>query len=146
MLIKENFRLKKIFAEYIKKTNATSSSSYGGYYGGNGYYYGGQGSLIKHIYFYEWSNMSNGAKMFNSIETFKKFCDENKITIPNGFNTDVEKGHWAWCTCIPGKSTLMWADSWNNLKILLDKEREKYEKAVKEGTTSNLPCVANQYY
>lgn len=145
MLIKENFRLKKTFAEYIKKANTTSSTSYGGYYSGNGYY-SGQGGVIKHIYFYEWSNMSNGAKSFSSVEAFKKFCDDNKITIPNGFNTDVAKGHWAWCTCIPGKSTLMWADSWNNLKILLEAERAKYEKAVKEGATSNLPCVANQYY
>ena len=72
MVIKINERFRAIFLKFIKDSEKSYSSyNYSGY--GGGYNYGGysnscyrNGTL--YIYFYEWSDMSRGNKVFRNID------------------------------------------------------------------------------
>lgn len=141
-VIKKNERFRKMFSEYLINQSKPSTTTYGGYYSGNGGYFRNNGV---HIYFYEWSSMRNCAKTFDDKEKFFAYCKENKITITDECKKTFESENWVWCTCIPGSPTLMAGSSYVNLETKLKKEREKYEERIKNGDTSLLPCPV-QYF
>ena len=86
MVIKVNERFRAIFLKFIKDSeNSYSSYNYSGY--GGSYNYGGYSGYSNscyrngtlYIYFYEWSDMSRGNKVFRSAEDFYEFLAESKI-------------------------------------------------------------------
>ena len=118
MLIKENKRFKALFIAYLKTlTTSSSTISYGGYnYSGSSY----NGSVIKHIYFYEFSSLLNGSKHFTDIGEFCDFCSKNNISITDEQLKMLKNNNWNYCTCVPGKSMLLMTDQYFKLRESLE--------------------------
>jgi hypothetical protein len=135
-VIKFNERFKKLFANYLLIANRPSSTTYSGYNGYGGY----SGSTNVTIYFYEWSNMKNGAKIYHSKEEFLDRCKKDNITITDEAKKFIERENWIWCTCIPGKAELMVDSQYYNLDRKLEAARKAYEAELKENKVLALPC------
>lgn len=137
MLLLENIRFKEIFLSYIKKVGSTTSS-YGGYYYNNSYYNGSNmnsssvggnpsSSFVKpsypnknYIYFYEWSNTHNKAKIFENFDDLEKYCKDNKITICEHHEGMIRQRYYSYATCIPGHSVLMVRNTFYELEKALE--------------------------
>lgn len=126
MLIKKNERFIKLFKDYILRFGSSSTSSYGGYYGYDCYgasrgsnYQSSYKPLGHKIYFYEWSNLSNRSKEFDSIESFKTFCKDSKISICEHHISMMEHKYYVYCTCIPNSTALMMRGTYHELSEAL---------------------------
>lgn len=71
------------------------------------------------IFFYEWSNTSNAAKVFDSYDSFKKFCEECNIEIPAIEVSVLKYGHCVYCSCKPNLNVLTTAYTKYGLDSLL---------------------------
>lgn len=142
MVIKINERFRAIFLKFIKDSEKSYSSyNYSGY--GGGYNYGGYSGYSNscyrngtlYIYFYEWSDLGKGSKVFRSAEEFYEFLAESKITCTNEQKKLIENNSWCYATCVPGKNILMVENQYYTLK-------EKLEKC----TFAPCTCLAPMYY
>ena len=142
MVIKINERFRAIFLKFIKDSEKSYSSyNYSGY--GGGYNYGGYSGYSNpcyrngtlYIYFYEWSDMSRGNKVFRSAEDFYEFLAESKIVCTEEQKKIIENNSWCYATCVPRKKILMVENQYYTLK-------EKLEKC----TFAPCTCLAPMYY
>lgn len=128
MLIKENKRFIALFKSYISKLGSTSGynyqySGYSSYNGGSGSVYSGyssvQSSSVKPssntIYFYEFSNLQNKSRIFNSYAEFVKFCKDYNITMCDHHENMIKNRYYVYATCIPGTSVLMVRNTYHEL-------------------------------
>lgn len=141
-IIKKNERFRKLFSEYLTATNKPTTTTYGGYCGYNHQYPASVPSAQTsnvHIYFYEWSNMLNGAKVMNSKKELFERCEKDKIYIPNEAKRIIDTSDWIWCTCVPGKAELMVATQYYDLSTKLSTARKAYEKELEEKKILALP-------
>ena len=127
MLIRLNERFRSLFLEYINRHNTTPSYGYGGYTP-NYSIVPSQSSFNKPtthtIYFYEWSNVNGTSIVFNSIETFKKFCSEHGIRFQDHHEMAIKDNYYVYGTCIPGTPTLMIRNHYKDLKDSLEVYRQ----------------------
>lgn len=120
MLVKYNYRFRRLFLDYIEKYGSMQTS-YGNYYNPNNGY--------KWICFYEWSNMSSGSKTFKSVNDFLEFLKESNISITESQLEMLNSLSYCYCTCIPNKRILLITNSYYTLKEQLEARK-------------NIPCTA----
>ena len=125
MVLKENKRFVKRFAQYEEKSlKATSSSSNYGY--GSSYYHRYDGvpkEFQTTIFFYEWSDMIKGSKSFYDKRKFKEFLLDSKINVSSELMAMIDNKTYLYCTCYPGKSELMVEDTYFKLESALNKAK-----------------------
>ena len=139
MVLKENKRFVKRFAQYEEKSlKDTSSSSNYGY--GSSYYHRYDGvpkEFQTTIFFYEWSDMRKGSKSFYDKRKFKDFLLESKISVSSELMAMIDNKTYLYSTCYPGKSELMIEDTYFKLETAL--------KKAKGIETTTPPHTCNSY-
>lgn len=127
-----NPRTKKAFDKYLEEQNKPKTYNYGysypytsGYKPGSGYNSATTPVTSMDyatIYFYEWSNLRQGAKTFNSKKEFFKMLNDCKINFTESQKKDIEETRYKtiFATCVPNKPQLMTSDTWFNLNKLVE--------------------------
>lgn len=110
MLLRLNRRFKALFEKYISSSH-TTTTSYSSYPYNTNY---------RNIYFYEWGNIANTAKRFESVDGFIDFLKECNLTLTNEQREILENNSWCYATCVPRRNILMLSDKYVALK-------DKYE-------------------
>lgn len=108
MLLLLNYRFQKLFKKYILSVNSVSTS-----------YASGYNSNLKHIYFYEWSSLNCGSKVFTNTSDFYKYLKEHNINYTEEQKMFLEENNWSYCVCAPGKNILLTADRYLDLQDTL---------------------------
>ena len=120
MVLKENKRFVKRFAQYEAKESTKSSYSS---YSGSSYAQRWEGvpkEFQTTIFFYEWSTMTKGAKTFYDKRAFKTFLEESKIVVDSSCMEKIDNKTYIYCTCKPDESVLMVEDTYFKLQSRLD--------------------------
>ena len=133
-LLKENKRFRDLFKKYLKtsavKTTTSTTYAYGG---ASAYSQRWDGIPVEDrctIYFYEWSTMSLGSKVYYSYKKFYEFLDESKISYSDEDVKALKGCSFGYAVCKPGESVLMVADKYWTLKESLKAIQE--EKGLNE--------------
>ena len=117
----KNKELRKLFREHMENKHkvVTPSSSYGIHRG-----YGSSGITI---YFYEWSDISNVPKYFNSLNEFEEFAKKSEIPFEYFHKDIINSLKCAYISCYQGSKELNIRATY---KMLLDSMREYNAKKL----------------
>ena len=106
-------KLKEYFKSYLEECNRVSvNTSYVNY------------SDRCDLSFFEWSDLDNTPKKFNSGSEFFKFLDSCKISYNDSQKTEFKTKYILYATCFPNSNVLALSNSKNNLSILLNKYKD----------------------
>ncbi len=108
MIVKLNEKFKRLFKEYMSSQTTTYNSTYTSNY-----------KTSTYIYFYEWSDMSRGCKVFNDTTEFYKFLKESNISCTEEQKNKIHSCSWVYASCIPGINLLIVENQYYALKETL---------------------------
>lgn len=114
MVIKVNKRFKELFIKYIKNSAYNYSNSYSSSYSSGA-------SKSINIYFYEWSSLSGGCKVYRDRKEFYDFLKSSNIICTSEQKQLIDDSYWLYATCIPGKNILLLESQYFSLKDKLEK-------------------------
>lgn len=108
-----NSRLSKLFKQFLEKENSSVTN----YYNSTSRYYGG---CAYTIYFYEWSNINNRPRQFNSIDVFLRYLRDSNIEYTDYQEQRLREGKWFYASCVPGRSFLLLFETYTQLRERLE--------------------------